>query len=171
MKYFSYLFFCFTILTFTASNAQNNSKDCACCSEAYQSFDFWLGKWEVYDVENNLIGINSITKQPDNCLILEKWVEDARRGSSTLFYNSSNNSWNQIWVDNSGNVIKLKGNLEDNTMILKSDFIKGTHINYYNKISWTQNEDDSITQLWEIYNENDIKISKVFEGIYKKTLN
>lgn len=171
MKYFTYLFFCITVLNFTPAFAQQTIKNCACCTKEYDYFDFWLGKWEVYDIENNLIGINSISKQPDNCLILEKWINDARRGSSTIFYNKTNNSWNQIWVDSDGYVIKLTGNLEENIMVLKSELIKGTNRKYYNKITWTPNIDGSITQLWDIYNENDIKISDVFKGIYKKTLN
>lgn len=171
MKYFSFLFFCITILNFNTAFAQNIGTNCACCAETYQDFDFWLGKWEVYDANNKLIGKNSITKQADNCLILEKWIDDERRGNSTLFYNKATNSWNQIWVDNEGYVIKLKGNLENNIMILKSDIIQGSKTKYYNKISWTLNNDYSITQLWEIYNENDAKISEVFYGIYKKTLN
>lgn len=171
MKYFTYLFICFTVLNATPTIAQQTIKNCACCTEKYEHFDFWLGKWEVYDVENNLIGINSISKQNDNCLILEKWINDARRGSSTLFYNNTNNSWNQIWVDTDGYIIKLKGNLEDNVMVLKSELIMATNRKYYNKISWTSNNDGTITQLWEIYNENDTKISEVFQGIYKKTLN
>jgi len=56
-------------------------------------------------------------------------------------------------------------------MTLKSELIEGNNKNYYNQISWIQNEDGSITQLWEIYDEHYIKISEVFKGIYKKTLN
>lgn len=152
-------------------SAQTTNNTCACCSEKYQEFDFWLGKWEVYDNSGVLIGINSIKKQSDNCLIQEKWIDDERRGSSTTFFDSSDNSWNQIWVDNSDFVLKLKGNMVDDIMTLKSELIQGNNKKYYNKISWTKHEDGSITQLWQIFNESDLKISEVFQGIYKKTLN
>lgn len=171
MKKFTYIICILSFLNFQMISAQIINKTCACCSEKYEEFDFWLGKWEVYDSSGALIGINSIIKQSDNCIIQEKWIDDARRGSSTIFYDSSDNSWNQIWIDNSNFILKLKGKLINDIMTLKSELIQGKNIKYYNQISWIKNEDNSITQVWDIYNENDDKISEVFHGIYKKTLN
>ncbi|WP_129367831.1 hypothetical protein [Lutibacter sp. HS1-25] len=171
MKKLGYIFCILMVFNFQQIAAQETDKNCACCSVEYQQFDFWLGKWEVYDKDAVLIGVNSIIKMADNCLIQEKWIDDARRGSSTIFYNNADNTWNQIWVDNSDFILKLKGNLEGDIMTLKSDLITGVQLKYYNQITWTKNEDGSITQLWEIYDQNELKISDVFLGIYKKTLN
>lgn len=168
MKKLGYLI---CIFSFQIVMAQNNEANCACCTEKYNQFDFWLGEWNVYDIQEKLVGINSITKGSDNCLILEKWVQDERRGSSTIFYNSVDDSWNQIYVDNTDFILKLKGNIVNDIMTLKSKLIEGNNIKYYNQIRWIQNKNGSITQLWEIYNEDEIKISEVFQGIYKKTLN
>lgn len=41
----------------------------------------------------------------------------------------------------------------------------------YNQISCTKNNDGTITQHWEIYNEKNIKIADAFLGNYKKRLN
>jgi len=171
MMRLAYVACIFYFFNYQMISAQTTNEICACCSEKYQEFDFWLGEWEVYDISGALVGINSIKKQSDNCLIQEKWIDDERRGKSTTFYNSSDNSWNQIWVDNSDFVLKLKGNMVNDIMTLKSELIQGNNKKYYNQISWTKNEDGSITQLWQIFNENDLKISEVFQGIYKKTLN
>ncbi len=38
-------------------------------------------------------------------------------------------------------------------MILKSDMIKGENGNYFNQITWTKNKNETITQLWEVFNE------------------
>ena len=168
MKKLGYLI---CIFSFQITLAQTTETNCACCTEKYNQFDFWLGEWHVHDINEKLVGINSITKGSGSCLILEKWVEDERRGSSTVFYNSTDDSWNQIWVDNSDFVLKLKGNFVNGIMTLKSELIEGNNKNYYNQISWIQDKDGSITQLWEIYDEHEIKISEVFKGIYKKTLN
>ena len=56
-------------------------------------------------------------------------------------------------------------------MILKSEIIEGNKGSYYNQISLTKNEDGAVTQLWEIFNEKNSKISEAFSGIYKKRLN
>ena len=93
MKKLGYLI---CIFSFQITLAQTTETNCACCTEKYNQFDFWLGEWHVYDINEKLVGINSITKGSGSCLILEKWVEDERRGSSTVFYNSTDDSWNQI---------------------------------------------------------------------------
>jgi len=171
MQKFRTLICLLTVFTFFNLKAQTTQNNCACCTENYNQFDFWLGEWNVYDGNEEFIGVNSITKQDGNCLIQEKWVNDQRKGTSTLYYNNADNFWNQIWADNNGFVLKLKGNMVEGIMILKSELIIGNNKKYYNKISWTVNNDETITQLWEIYNEKDIKISELFKGIYKKTLN
>jgi hypothetical protein len=171
MKKWNYVFLVLFLFSFQYTIAQNNNNNCVCCSKAYDEFNFWLGKWNVYDEDNNLIGVDAITAEPDNCLILEKWIDDARRGSSTIFYNEGNNTWNLIWVDNDDFILKLKGNLVNDIMTLKSDLVTSGTLTYYNQITWTQNNDGSVTQLWERYNEHNSKISQVFIGIYKKTLN
>ncbi len=53
-------------------------------------------------------------------------------------------------------------------MILKSSLIKSDKGNYYNQITWTKNNDGSVTQVWDYLNENHKKIKEVFRGIYKK---
>ena len=71
----------------------------------------------------------------------------------------------------SGYILKLKGKFINGSMILKSDIIKGENNNYFNQIRWTKNNNGSVTQLWETFNEDGTKISEVFRGIYKKKLN
>lgn len=162
-------FYIVFLLLFTMSlNAQQNN----CGSEKYNEFDFWIGSWEVFDEKGKLLGTNTITKKYDNCVLTESWVSSGKnKGTSINFYNRNDNSWNQIWVDNSGYTLSLKGKLENGVMVLKSDIQKNKKGNYYNQISWTLNNDESVTQLWEVFSEKHVKISEAFKGIYKKKLN
>lgn len=168
----SFRFIPVLLLLITSTSVFSQTENCACCSEKYNQFDFWLGEWNVFNPDGRLVGTNTISKEYDNCMLQEKWKSTSQnRGASTSFYNKENDTWNQVWVDNSGFVLKLKGQLLNGNMVLKSDLKEGTKSKYYNQISWTKNEDGSITQLWEIFNEENVKISEVFHGIYKKTLN
>jgi hypothetical protein len=54
-------------------------------------------------------------------------------------------------------------------MVLKSELVNGPKGNYYNQITWSQNDDGSVTQQWDILTESNQPLSKAFEGIYKKT--
>lgn len=51
--------------------------------------------------------------------------------------------WNQVWIDNSDYVIKLKGQLINGSMVLKSELKNTENRTNYDQISWTKNEGNS----------------------------
>jgi len=143
---------------------------CACCSENHTNFDFWIGSWNVVDVNGTPVGTNTITKEEGNCLLREHWVNTNGQitGTSMNFYNLQTKQWEQLWIDNSGLHLKLKGNRVGNQMILSSDEFKHTDGNIYvNRITWTINEDGSVRQLWEVLQKDKV-MSIAFDGLYKK---
>ncbi len=146
------------------------STDCACCSEAHRSFDFWVGEWEVTDNTGKLVGNNTIAKVQDGCVLQENWknVSGKVTGTSLNFYNRNTGMWEQLWVDNSGSVLKLVGNRTGNEMILSSEDFKHSDGNtYQNRITWTKNTDGTVRQLWEIVKDQEV-ISVLFDGLYKR---
>ena len=151
--------------------AQQEEKQCACCSESHSSFDFWVGDWIVYDVKGNVVGHNIVEKKYDNCVLQEKWISSGKsRGTSYNYYDKKDATWNQIWIDNSGFSLVLKGNYSNSKMILKSELINGEKGVYYNQITWTKNADGSVTQVWDIFDEKNKKTQEAFRGIYKKSV-
>ncbi|MDC9723885.1 MAG: hypothetical protein PSN34_14085 [Urechidicola sp.] len=138
-----------TIVSFNQITTQNKKLNrCNCCTEKHQQFDFWLGNWNVYNADGKLIGTNSITKNYGDCMLKEEWVSTgSNRGTSTNYYNKKDESWNQVWVDNSGYNLVLKGTFIDGRMVLKSEVVKGRNSEYYNQITWTPNNDGTVTQL------------------------
>ena len=156
-----------TISDFTYSQT---SKKAPCSGEKYSQFDFWEGNWNVYNSEGKLVGTNELIKMQNNCVMQENWVSKSgpSRGTSYNYYNKTDDSWNQVWVDNSGFSLVLKGKLIDGKMILKSDIIQGKKGKYYNQITWSKNKDNSVTQVWEYFKPDGKLISETFRGIYKK---
>ena len=155
---------------FTVNLIGQNKAKTPCSGEKYSQFDFWEGSWKVYDIKGNLIGENKLIKMQNNCVMQENWISKTSpsKGTSYNYYNKSNDSWNQVWVDNSGFSLNLKGGLINGKMILKSDLIKSKKANYYNQITWSKNKDGSVTQVWEYLDEKGKVTSEAFRGIYKK---
>lgn len=143
--------------------------DCPCCNEYNKQFDFWIGEWVVYDTAGNIVGENTIKKVERGCLLTEEWKgSKGGTGRSINFFDRTDSTWNQTWVDNSGNTLILKGNLIDNSMVLQSELIEGTRVDFYkNRITWTPENDKSVTQKWEILDKNDNLLQLLFLGIYK----
>lgn len=160
----------FILLIMTSSlNAQNNS--CNCCTEKHSEFDFWVGSWNVTNPDGTPAGTNSIEKIQDNCILRENWISAVGNftGTSNNYFNSQTKQWEQIWLDNQGGNLHLKGNRKDNQMILQSDELKNDKgDSFFHRITWTLNEDGSVRQYWEtITNGNNVVVA--FDGLYKKS--
>lgn len=143
---------------------------CSCCTESHEQFDFWVGKWTVADTLGNKVGDNLIAKRDGNCVLLEQWTgTKGSTGTSINFWDKTDATWNQLWVDNNGGVLKLKGRFESGSMVMRSEPIQGTNGNpYYNQIKWTPNQDGSVTQLWEALDQHGNTLQVIFKGIYNR---
>ena len=148
-------------------SAQNQNP---CNTDEHNQFNFWVGDWNVFNVQGKIIGTNKIVKMHNNCVMQENWESktSANKGTSYNYYNLVDKTWNQVWVDNSGYSLVLKGNLKDDSMILTSELVTTKKGNYYNRLSWTRNDDGSVTQVWDYVNPKGKVIQETFRGIYKK---
>lgn len=163
----NHLFVIAFIFSFSYASAQS---DCACCTDFHKQFDFWVGEWNVYDTLGNKVGENSIVKLENGCILNEHWVgAQGGTGSSYNYFNKSDSTWNQLWIDSQGNNLELKGHAKSNQMILSSELVPGQKVDFYrNRITWTKNEDESVTQLWEILDVEDNVLAVAFKGLYKR---
>jgi len=163
----------FTILIICMMSITGNSQSkttCNCCTEKHAEFDFWVGSWTVTNPNGSAAGTNMIEKVQDNCILRENWTSATVgfTGTSNNFYNAAKKQWEQIWIDNQGGSLHLKGNRVDNQMILKTDVAKNQKGEpFYHRVTWTKNDDGSVRQYWEtITNDKDITVA--FDGLYKK---
>lgn len=160
----------FSLAAILLITLQFNFAQQACNSPQHSEFDFWLGNWEVHLQDGTLAGHNSITKEAGDCVLRESW-ESARgnfTGSSLNFYNSQTGSWEQLWVDSSGTVLRLQGVMKEGSMILQSTPAKNAAgETVVNRITWTPLEDGRVRQLWEVL-ENDQVKQIAFDGYYRR---
>lgn len=157
------------ILLFSYTLQAQQTK-CNCCTETHNEFDFWIGTWNVTNPDGSAAGKNIIDKIQDNCILRENWTsaKGGFTGTSNNFYNAKTKQWEQIWIDNQGGNLHLKGNRIGNQMILKTDEeMNKDNQPFYHRVTWTLNKDGSVRQLWEtITNGKDITIA--FDGLYVK---
>ncbi|KAB7531380.1 hypothetical protein F8C76_07765 [Flagellimonas olearia] len=160
----------FVLLFFLQAHTQNNA-NCNCCSENQKAFDFWIGEWMVTNSTNGTpAGESRISWEEDGCVIRENWTSatPGYTGTSLNFFNIAEQQWEQLWVDNTGAHLKLKGNRVGNQMILTSgEFAKDDGLMYRNRITWTKNDDGTVRQLWEVLQGEKV-VSVAFDGLYKK---
>lgn len=58
--------------------------------------------------------------------------------------------------------------MKDGKMVLESQMQKTPKWSFYNRLSWYQQKDKSVIQIWERLDENKKVVNEVFRGIYKK---
>jgi len=157
------------LFAFFSLSAQN-SDSCNCCTEDHKAFDFWIGEWTVSNATNgNPAGKSKISQEEGGCVIRENWTSanSGFTGTSLNFYNAAKERWEQLWIDNNGGYLKLKGKRTGNQMILSSDPFDKDGKKLINRITWTANEDGTVRQLWEIL-EGDEVVNVAFDGLYQK---
>jgi hypothetical protein len=148
--------------------AQN--ADCRCCSDQHTQFDFWIGNWQVVNPDGSAAGRNVIEKIQGDCVLRENWqsAKGNYTGTSTNFYNSKTEQWEQLWVDNQGGSLHLKGQKKENQMILETvEQINKDGLPFVHRITWTHNDDGSVRQYWEVIT-NGTDITVAFDGLYRK---
>lgn len=148
-------------------------KPCNCCTEKHSEFDFWIGTWEVTNPDGTKAGENTIEKIQGKCILQENWTSASPgyTGTSNNFYNYKAKQWEQIWVDNQGQSLHLKGNKVGNQMILRTDNETNAEgKTFFHRVTWTENEDGSVRQLWETITEGK-DVSVAFDGLYKRKIN
>ena len=169
MKHIYTLLF-FSLFVSFGKAQTNASQTCNCCTEKHAEFDFWLGTWEVTNPNGSRAGKNVIDKIQDNCILRENWTSatPGYTGTSHNFYNANTKQWEQIWIDNQGSSLHLKGNREDNKMILRTDEATNAQGQpFYHRVTWTYNDDGTVRQYWETIT-NGKEITVAFDGLYRK---
>jgi hypothetical protein len=164
------ILFVLVLFSTGAFSQQAQKKDCKCCTENHTKFDFWVGDWVVKDTLGTIVGKNKIYKIQDQCAIKENWTSSSgSTGTSFNYYDRKDDTWNQLWVDNQGSQLVLKGKPSKDKMVLKSSLLKGKKVPFfYHQITWTLQKDGTVVQHWEIYSQDHKLLGSLFKGIYHK---
>lgn len=150
--------------------SQTGNSPCACCSDDYRQFDFWIGDWVVYS-NAEMVGFNKITKIESDCILRENWksVVSSHTGSSYNFYDRNDKKWKHVWIGSDGISLEVKGVFKDRKMSMSGDEYhddKGNRI--INKITWYANPDGTVRQVWEQSKDGGQAYVVQFDGLYRK---
>lgn len=140
----------------------------SCDDEIYRAFDFWLGDWEVFDINGNKAGDNRISSQENGCLLLEEWTSaQGDTGQSYNFYDTGLEKWRQVWVSVHGTIDYSGGLNGDGAMVLEGETAYRTGVVAPFRGTWTLQEDGSVRQHFEQYDAEKEEWIDAFIGIYR----
>jgi hypothetical protein len=141
----------------------------ACADPKYGQFDFWIGEWEV-SVGGKVVGHNTIEPILDGCVLQENWRSaSGGAGTSLNFYDPNAGQWKQFWVYRNGTPLPLlTGAFADGKMILSGTGKDGKGNTILNRITWTDNEDGTVRQHWQISGDGGETWKTSFDGLYRR---
>jgi hypothetical protein len=115
----------------------------ACAAPEYRSFDFWIGKWDVYDVGGtSIVAHADVRLILDGCVLLEEFRGSAgHEGRSFTIYDSSRKVWHQTWVTNAGQLLVIEGQARDGLVELSGTERQSSGVERWVKGTWRINHD------------------------------
>ena len=135
-------------------------------------FDFWLGQWDVHDVDGNLVGHNRITRAVGDTGLREEWRgKSGLVGTSLNAWDAGRSVWHQTWIDSAGTVLLLDGGVHAGAMVLEGTTVEqgqpGGRV--YHRISWSliNGDADRLRQHWETSADGETW-QTLFDGRYSR---
>lgn len=119
----------FGILSLTLISAIHFSAFSQAHETAKKQFDFWVGEWELTWVDPQRgprKGKNSITREMNGKVIAEHFSDPSGNyaGASWSVYDTLARQWKQTWVDTQGAYLDLKGEFNNDRMVLQREFTR-----------------------------------------------
>ena len=160
---------CLLLINIDATGVRRQEKQPQPCSTSeYHQFDFWIGHWDTFEVNNStkVIAHNRVESMLNGCAIREVYEQaDGLVGESFSIYDAARRVWHQSWVTNRGHLLTLEGGMSDGRMILtgndvtdgKTRLLRGT---------WLRSG-DGVRETADVSNDNGKSWTVLFDIIFK----
>ena len=141
-----------------------------CAGAEHRQFDFWIGEWDVFTPDGKQAGRNRIERVENGCALQENWTgAEGSTGRSLNAYWRGDGRWHQFWVGGGGLVMHLSGRFEGRTLVLQGAIERGSDPPQQQRLSFTNNPDGTVRQLWEQTPDGGATWQVVFDGRYVRT--
>ena len=137
-------------------------------SEPARQLDFWIGTWDVYDPEGEVVGVNVIERQLGGCMLLESWTgAGGSSGKSMNFWDPQRRTWRQVWVSDRGNVLDYRrGEYRDGAMRFRGVTIGEAGDTTHQKLTFFDVAPDTVRQVFEASSDGGESWETTWVGVY-----
>ena len=121
----------------------------SCASPEHHQFDFWIGRWDVFDTRTHeRAGASIIESVYGGCTLRENWSEPGFTGGSLNTYDATGRRWHQTWTDSSGAWREFVGGIDGGAMVLvwRHPSARNPARTAEVRMTFTRNADGSVRQ-------------------------
>jgi len=128
----------------TDSERADNPQTPYCSTTDYHQFDFWLGDWDVFELDSGKHDATvRVDRALDGCAVREQYHDDSgMRGESLSIYDSTRKVWHQSWFTNRGRYLAIEGHLESGNMVLAGTYKDAEGVNTQVRGTWSPSGKD-----------------------------
>ena len=143
------LFFLLACLPAAAQSPAVQTRPCK-ESPGYRGMDFWVGEWEVETEKGRPAGVNRIELVLDGCIVLENWTgNNGYAGKSFNLFHSDTSKWEQLWVDNQGQLTRYEGEAKNGEIHYRTESVDAEGKKTLRRMTFFPKGPDGLRQLGE----------------------
>lgn len=145
----------------------------ACQAPENRQFDFWVGRWDVYQTgQTKLVAHSLVENLYGGCAIRENWMPLGGAGGGSLnSYVPAEKAWRQTWVDSSGSRVEFVGGFDGKAMVLTGPWAgsgpKGE--DGIVRMTYSKNPDGSVRQFGEVSIDKGATWTVSFDLTYRRS--
>ena len=150
---------------------ERNAAPCLHSEEA-RKFDFWEGRWQVYDPQSGQQqGVNVVERILNGCALMENWTGGGgSSGKSMNFYDPQRKTWRQVWVSDRANVLDYReGHFSDGAMRFSGITISPQGDTTLQKLTFHAVAEDTVRQVFEVSNDGGESWRTTWVGVYVRS--
>lgn len=133
-----------------------------CASTEFHQFDFWAGRWDVYNRAGKLVA-HSLIEPVYGCGIRENWMPlNNQPGGSLSIYVPHEKHWEQFWIDSSGSRAVFTGGWTGSAMVIQGQW-GGPVV----RMTYSKNADGSVRQFGEQSTDDGKSWKPAFDFTYR----
>jgi hypothetical protein len=142
-----------------------------CTGAEYRTFDFWVGRWDVYDPAGRMVAHSLIESVYDGCGIRENWMPLKGAGGGSLStYVPAKKQWEQFWIDSGNTRALFAGGWNGSAMVIQGPWPKAPTdaVGALTRMSYSRNADGSVRQFGEVSPDGGKTWTPSFDFTYRK---
>lgn len=140
-----------------------------CSAPEHRQLDFWVGDWDVTMPNGKVAGRNTITSEYGGCVVQEHWEgRGGVTGSSFNTWEPATKTWHQVWVDNGGTLLMLRGKREGDAMVLEGEVPNADGTKVRHSLRLQSLPDGRVKQLWRTSEDGGTTWAVAFDGTYTR---
>jgi hypothetical protein len=90
------------------------------------------------------------------------------KGTSLNVFNPLDGSWYQTWISENGFFLRLRGGLDEDSMIMSGEMTGRQGEMVLHEIAWTPQENGDVRQVWRTSTDGGESWNLLFDGTYRR---